>query len=254
MWTPEILVIVGAAYLLAGFVKGVIGLGLPTVSLAILAATIGLNEAMALMLIPTLVTNLWQGFVGGALAAIVRRIWPLLVILPVGIWFGTDVLARSEAWLLSGLLGVLLCVYSAVSLATPQMPPPGRWERPLSPLIGAATGLSAGMTGSSAVPGVLYLQALGLGRDHLVQAMGIMFTVNTVALAVGLAGHDLLPVNLGILSAVALAPAFLGMMLGQRVRTRLPEQRFRRIFFGALLILGLYLGARAISQIMLGQA
>ena len=254
MWTAETLVVVFATYLFAGFVKGVIGFGLPTVSLALLAISIGLNEAMALMLIPTFVTNLWQALVGGALAGILRRIWPLLVTAPIGIWLGNDMLVRSEAWLLSGLLGVLLCVYCAASLATRQIPPPGRWERSLSPIIGAATGLSAGLTGSSVVPGVLYLQALGLGRDQLVQAMGILFTVTTASLAASLAGHDLLPVRLGALSAAALAPAFLGMLFGQRLRKAIPEQRFRRIFFSALLALGVYLGGRAVLQLLLGQA
>ena len=84
--------------------------------------------------------------------------------------------------------------------------------------------------------------------------MGILFTVTTASLAASLAGHDLLPVRLGALSAAALAPAFLGMLFGQRLRKAIPEQRFRRIFFSALLALGVYLGGRAVLQLLLGQA
>ncbi len=79
MWTAEVLVIVCATFLFAGGVKGVVGLGLPTISLALLAASVGLREAIALMLVPALVTNLWQGLTGGAFVALLRRLWPMLL-------------------------------------------------------------------------------------------------------------------------------------------------------------------------------
>lgn len=241
MWTPDVLVLATAVFLLAGFVKGVVGLGLPTVALALLTATLGLQEAMALMLVPSFATNLWQGVAGGALQVLVRRLWPLLVAVCIGTWFGAGVLVRADPALLSGALGALLCLYSGVSLATPQQAVPARWERWLSPVVGAVNGVLTGMTGSFVVPGVLYLQALGLGRDKLVQAMGILFTVSTLALAAALLGSDLLGPGLGGLSVAALVPAFVGMALGRRLRERLPAARFRPIFFSALLALGIHL-------------
>ena len=111
-------------------------------------------------------------------------------------------------------------------------------------MVGVAAGTLTGLTGSF-IPGVLYLQALGLVRDVLVQAMGIAFTVASVALAVALAGHGLLKIDLGLLSVMALAPAALGMMLGQRIRRRLSEEMFRRVLFCALMVLGAYMAARA---------
>lgn len=245
MWTAEILILIALVFLLAGMVKGLVGLGLPTVSLALLTATLGLKEAMALMLLPSLATNAWQALAGGGLRRIAERLWPLLLAACGGIVFGTALLAGSDGRLFAGLLGVMLCVYAAISLATPQVPPPGGKECWLSPVVGAANGVISGMTGSFVVPGVLYLQALGLPRDLLVQAMGLLFTVSTLALAASLGGHGLLPAELGLLSAGALVPAFAGMALGQRLRQRLPEQRFRKIFFLSLTLLGLYIAARA---------
>jgi uncharacterized membrane protein YfcA len=241
MWTPENIGVISAGFIVAGLVKGVIGLGLPTVSLALLTATLGLKEAMALMIIPSLVTNLWQGFVGGALAAIVRRLWALLVAVCIGVALGAHLLVRVDTTLLSGALGILLCIYSVVSLMTPQIASLRRWEAWLSPVIGAVNGVITGLTGSFVVPGVLYLQALGLPRDLLVQAMGILFTVSTVALAAALSAHSLLPLELSALSLLCLIPAFLGMLLGQRLRRRVQEERFRQIFFSALLVLGAYM-------------
>ena len=244
MWTTEVIIIVCATFLLAGWVKGVVGLGLPTIALALLAATVGLREAIALMLIPSLVTNVWQGLAGGAFAVLMHRLWPLLLAACLGTWLGVGVLAQADAALLTGLLGVMICAYAGVSLATPQVPPPGRWETVLSPSVGAFGGVVTGLTGSF-IPGILYLQALGLSRDHLVQALGISFTVLTVALAAAFTRQDMMTADLWLLSAVAVAPAVLGMVLGRFVRRRLPEALFRRVFFGALLLLGAYLAVRA---------
>ena len=241
----QTVILIAVVFALAGFVKGVVGLGLPTVSLALLTATIGLKEAIALMLVPALLTNVWQGFVGGAFTKIVRRIWTLLITSCIGIWIGTGVLAGADATILAGLFGVLLCAYSSYSLAMPQIPPPGRHEGWLSPTIGAVAGVVTGLTGSYTVPGVLYLQALGQPRDVLVQTMGIVFVVLTIALAVSLSGHDLLPAHLGLLSAGAFVPTAAGMMAGQTIRRRLPEDSFRTVFFVALLVIGLYIAGRA---------
>jgi hypothetical protein len=243
MWTVEVISIVCATFLFAGWVKGVVGLGLPTIALALLAATVGLREAIALMLVPAMVTNVWQGLAGGAFAPLLRRLWPLLLAACLGTWFGVGILAQADTVLLTGVLGVMICAYAGVSLAAPRMPPPGRWEGVLSPTIGAIGGIVTGLTGSF-IPGILYLQALGLSRDHLVQAMGIAFTVLTVALASALTRHEMMTADLWLMSALAVAPAALGMVLGQAVRRRLSEVLFRRVFFSALLLLGAYLAAR----------
>ena len=114
-------------------------------------------------------------------------------------------------------------------------------------LIGLVNGVLTGMTGSFVVPGVMYLQALGLSRDALIQAMGMLFTVSTLALAFALQANDLLRMEHGVLSAMALAPAMAGMAAGQRIRKRLSEQLFRKVFFLSLLALGAYLASRALG-------
>ena len=110
------------------------------------------------------------------------------------------------------------------------------------------SGILTGLTGTFVIPAVLYFQALGLQRDMLVQTMGVWFTTATLALAVSLGGHNLLPAGLGALSGVALVPAIIGMMLGQRIRRSMHEGQFRHVLFGTLLILGVYIVARAIFQ------
>jgi uncharacterized membrane protein YfcA len=242
---PPMLATIIGTFLLAGAVKGVIGLGLPTVSLALLTVAIDLPHAMALLLVPSLVTNLWQALVGGQLRAILRRIWPFLLMATVMVWLGATALTRVDLHLLSALLGALLVIYSLVSLGGVRFSLSPRQEIWLGPVIGSANGILTGMTGSFVVPGVLFLQAIGLSRDTLIQAMGILFTVSTLALAIALQGNRFLSVELAAWSSIALLPALLGMVLGQRIRRRLPEALFRRVFFVSLLALGAYIVAGA---------
>lgn len=240
-----VLALVGATFVAAGLVKGVIGMGLPTVSLAVLAATLGLHEAMALLLAPSFATNLWQGVRGGHLGALARRAWPFLLAATGTVWIGAAAIGRIDVSWLSALLGLLLVVYGALGLARLRPSIGASTERWLGPLAGVTNGVLTGMTGSFVVPGVMYLQALGLPRDMLIQAMGVLFTLSTVALGVSLGGHRLLDAELALVSTAAIVPAFLGMAIGQRVRVRLSEARFRTVFFASVAVIGAYIVVRA---------
>lgn len=246
---PDLLTILAIAgtFLVAGTVKGVIGLGLPTVSLALLTVAVGLPQAMALLLVPSFVTNLWQALSGGSGKAILRRLWPFLLMVTGTVWLGAIALTRVDLGLLSALLGALLVVYAATSLAGLHLTITERQEIWVGPLAGIVNGILTGMTGSFVVPGVLFLQTIGLSRDRLIQAMGMLFTASTLALAVALQENNLLTIDLGVLSAAALLPALAGMALGRRIRQDLSEQHFRRVFFIALLILGVYIVAAALG-------
>ena len=247
MLDTNVIVVVAGTFLFAGMVKGVIGLGLPAVSLAVLTVAFDLPTAMSLLLVPSFVTNLWQALVGGHGKAILLRLWPFLIMATVTVWVGALALTRMDLRLLTALLGVLLAIYSLVSLRGIQLAIPARHETWVGPLVGAANGVLTGMTGSSVVPGVMFLQAIGLSRDMLIQAMGILFATSALALAVALQKANILTVEHGILSFGAVLPAVLGMIVGQRVRSALSEQRFRKVFFVALLALGAYIIASALA-------
>ena len=244
---PAILILITATFVLAGAVKGVVGLGLPTVALGVLTATLGLQSAMTLMLVPSLVTNIWQVFAGGHTGEVLRRIWPFLLAASVTIWFGAAALVTVDTRYLTALLGILVVVYAVGGLLAPPFTLPRRAESWAGPLFGACNGVFTGMTGSFVFPGVLYLQALGLKRDALIQAMGMTFSVSTLALGVALGGRGLMAGDLAGLSVAAVVPALAGMVLGQKIRKRLPEARFRRVFFIALILLGAYMTLKAVA-------
>lgn len=243
---PTIIILIALTFLLAGTVKGVIGLGLPTVSLGLLTAALDLPTAMALLIIPSLATNVVQASVGGNASTIIKRIWPFLLMATATVWIGATALTSVNLNILSCLLGLLLLSYATMNLAGIKFVIPVRRERLVGPVFGAANGILTGMTGSFVVPGVMFLQAIGMPRDMLIQAMGMLFTVSTLALALALQANNLMTGTLSSASALALVPALIGVFAGQAIRSRLSEALFRQIFFVSILILGLYITLKAV--------
>lgn len=248
MFEPVTIVAIAGAFLIGGVVKGVIGLGLPSVSLALLAVIIDLPSAMALIVIPTFFTNVWQALVGGNGKVLVARLWPFFLLAAITVWIGAGALTRVDLAWLSALLGLLLMVYSIVNLGGMHFKTSPRHEVWLGPLLGSMNGVFMGMTGSAVVPGVMYLQSLGLSRDVLVQAMGILFMVTTLALGIALQQNAFLTVQNGMVSLASLLPAVIGMLFGQRIRQVLSEVWFRRVFFVSLLLLSVYIVLMAFSR------
>ena len=243
----SILTFVLSVFLLAGFAKGVIGLGLPTISMGLLAVVLSPVESAALLILPSLVTNVWQLFGGPSLGGLTRRLWPMHAGICAGTVAGAGQLATVDPALAAAALGSALAAYALLGLSGVGFPAPASAERWLSPLMGLLTGLVAAVTGVFVIPAVPYLQSLGLARDELVQALALSFTVSTLALTVGLAGAGVYDAELTGASVLAVLPALLGMWAGQRIRAGLGADSFRRWFFAGLLALGLAMLWRAIG-------
>ena len=230
--------IVMLTFLLAGGVKGVVGLGLPTVSVALLSAAFGIEAALPLLVIPSLVTNLWQGAIGGHAMALLRRFGIALAIIPVTTWIGYHYVFAAAPQAMDRVLGGALLVYAGLGLRAVRIPAPARAEPVLTPLAGVVNGLITGVTGTFVIPIVMYLEALGLDRDELVQMMGITFSVSTAALAGVLMMHGAYRVDASMVSAVAVAPAIAGMVLGARIRAHLTPATFRKWLLAGLGVIG----------------
>src|SRR5437763_12773992 len=113
----SMLIITGLVFTLAGFVKGVLGLGLPTVSVGLLAVAMPPAHALAIVIVPAVVTNIWQTFVGPYLRDIIRRLWPLMVGTVIGIWLNAGLLTGPYAPYGTVILGGLLVVYAIIGLS-----------------------------------------------------------------------------------------------------------------------------------------
>lgn len=243
----RLILFIAATFLLAGFVKGVIGLGLPTIAVGILGVVMAPAQAAALLVVPNLVTNGWQIATGPGLRPILLRLWPMLAGIGIGTWAGAGLLQQQKDGSATLWLGLALVLYALVGLKAARLRVPTPWERWLGPAIGIATGAATAATGVFVLPAVPYLQALGFDKDELVQALGISFIVSTLALSFGLIGAGALDLTVAWHSVLALVPALAGQMAGTMIRQRISATTFKICFFAGLLALGSYLMLRTLA-------
>ena len=240
-----ILAVAGFAFVVAGFVKGVLGQGLPTVAIGLLSLIMSPGEAAALVVIPALLTNIWQGWFGPSLMPLIRRLWLTLLASFVGTFvataLGLGLLTPEAAALARKALGIALILYGLLGVSRIQLQVPPRTETWLGPTMGAANGAVSTATGVFMFPVIPYIQSLGLERDDLVQAQGISFTVSTLALTIVLLGSGTLNATNAAGSMVAMVVTFVGMFLGQYLRKFIRPEVFRFLFFTGMLVLGVHL-------------
>lgn len=234
----SILFIIIVTFFGAGIVKGVTGMGLPTVAMGVLGGLLSPLAAASLLIIPSTVTNLWQLLAGPNFTGLLRRSWTMIAGVFIGTMFSASMLTSGDTALVTSALGATLCLYAIYTLLAKPFRVGPKHERWLSPLVGLVTGLIAGATGVFVIPAVPYLQSLDLEKDDLVQALGLSFTISTLALAMGLTTNGAFHFEGAWLSALAVIPALIGMWAGQYVRRAVSPATFKRCFLFALAALG----------------
>lgn len=223
----------------AGAVKGILGMGLPTMAMGLLGLVMPVATAASLLTLPSLATNVWQAAVGPGIARMVRRLWLMQFGIIAGVALAPGLFPDRQEAFGRHLLGGCLLAYGALEIRgwRPKRPS-ARWDRLAGLVTGASTGIITGLTGVFVLPAVPYLQSLDLQKDAMAQALGLSFMTSTLALALMLALQGHLTLGTSLASALVVIPAVLGMALGQIVRGEMGEAQFRRCFFIGLLVLG----------------
>ena len=239
------LAVICGVFFLGGFVKGVIGLGLPTVAMGLLSIAMPPAHAAAAIVIPALATNIWQMLAGPALLAMIKRFALMMLGVIAGTFATVGLLTQSSAGAAVALGGVLVA-YGLLGFVPGRLEIGPRAERWCSPLVGLVNGLINGATGVFVVPSVPYLNSLRLGKEELIQAIGIHAFTCPLALGCALAVKGQFHAGLAASSVAALVPALAGMYAGQRLRQRLHPDVFRRWFFAGLIGLGGYMVLRSL--------
>lgn len=238
--------LIALVFLFAGLVKGVSGMGLPTLAMALLGLWMPPASAAVLMSLPSLLTNITQ-CIGPHARMLARRLWPMWAgLVLVTVWLPLPDMAASSGFARAGL-GAVLLLYGGWGLARPALPAPGRHASALGALAGMLAGLLTAATGVFVMPLVPYLQSLRLQREALIQALGLSFALATLALVVRLgrvAGTGLAAEPLAC--AIATLSAFAGLWLGTVLRRRMDARRFQRALYAAFLLLGLLLLSQAL--------
>lgn len=240
---PEALAVAGAGLFLAGVLKGVTGLGYSTCALPFLAIAVGLERAIALVIVPAIASNFALTVFGGAAIETVKRFRWLYLSLAPGIVAGVGLLVILEAALASRILGLATLAYVAIAATGPERHLPHRMEIYLQAPAGFATGLLTGLTGSQILPLLPFFLALRLAPDRFVQAVNIAVLLASPVLAASLFAGGFLTRDLAILSFAGLIPALAGLAIGGVLRGFLPVRVFRCLVLVVLTVLGTLLAA-----------
>ena len=228
-----------ATYLFAATAKGVTGLGFSTTCLPILALLVGLKDALPLVVIPSIFSNIIVMRQVGRFGETLKRFWPMLLALLPGLVLGLWILAYVDGRLAGAILGVMMLVWCAFSFAKPELSLGAHLERPLAPITGLITGTINGITGSQVMPMVPFVMMLRLERNLFLQAVNCSFTLSSLVMILGLAKLGLFLWEDVLISLIGVCFVMIGLSLGAAIRGRLSETLFRQGILVMLSLMGL---------------
>jgi uncharacterized membrane protein YfcA len=239
-----------AVTLVASFVKGAVGFAMPMIMISGLASFMPAEQALATLIIPTLLANLWQGLRGGwaQVLSVLREFGLYLVVVSVVIALAAQLVTSLPPGGMYLVLGVPIIVFSALQLLgwAPHVPPARRWLADIG--IGGLAGLSGGLAGVWGPPTVLYLTAINAEKVRAIAMQGVVYGAGSVVLLLshlrsGLLNSDTIPLSLAMV-----LPMVLGVWIGQAVQDRLDQRRFRRAMLVVLVIVALNLIRRGLGD------
>ena len=240
------LLILTLAFLLGGLVKGVTGIGLPVVCIAILSSFFPITFVLGLVILPVALTNLWQAVQAGHLMAPIRRFWSMILCLLVTLYVTASLVPRMAPELLYGLVGISVVIFAAASWIRPSRGLSPATERWAGPLAGTLGGVLGGISTLWGPPMMIYFVMLGLPKESFVRAVGLVWFAGSISLVLGYLENGILNSSTAPLSALACVPGFLGLWLGTILRRHIAQETFRKILLLALLVVGLNLVRRAL--------
>ena len=235
---------VSVALLVAGLAKGVTGIGYATTAMPLLTMVAGLEKALALVVVPALVSNA-AVFVGANnLGSTFFRFAPLYAGILPGIAAGTVLLPLVDTGLATQGLAALTLAYVVMAVAKPELSIAADLGRRLALPAGMMNGVLTGLTGSQILPLVPYMLALQLDPRTQVVAINLAVTIASLALGAALLVSGGMTNELIAMSCAGAAPAIAGTLIGNVVRDHLRVAAVRRITLAMLVAISLSLAGR----------
>lgn len=236
-WLPVVLAC-GIALLLSGLVKGILALGLPLVGMPLLTLAVDVPTAVAILMIPLVLSNLLQAIEGRGTLAMLKRLWPIIVCLIGGTFLGTALFAALDRQVLLLTVGVLAIVLATASILQPHVTVPRRLEPWVGPPVGFVAGVIGGMSTLIGPLLAIYMVGLKLPRGDFVKAISLLYLIGAVCLTIGGVAQGIAGAKELTWSAVGMIPVYFGMLIGQRVRRYINPDQFRLLVLGVVWLTG----------------
>lgn len=235
--TPTLMLLI-AVLVIAGMVKATIGFGLPMVAVSILTQILPKEWALALMVLPIVFSNLFLGAPRQLLLPALRRFWPVVGAICVGMLIGSLALSGLPQDTFLIVVGVVVIAFVLSELFGLALPVPPAHERGIGMGAGLFGGLLGGVTTVYGPPLLMYLTALRLNKEQYIAAIVVVWTAAALFLVVVFNQTGILVGERFWWSAAACVPVGVGMWIGVHLRGRIPEEPFRQLIRVGLLLLG----------------
>ena len=240
------LLVIAAAFALGGISKGVIGFGLPLIAVPICASVVSVPLAIAITAAPVLVSNFYQAFHGGRQSIVMRRFWPFLVTLVLGVLLGAQVLTRADQGLVAVIVGTLLLIFVTAQYFDFKPVIPEQAERRLNPYVGICAGALGGVSGLFGSIVVTYLVALRVPKDLFITSIGVFYLFGNTPIYVTLYFTGVMGRNELIGTILVCVPLCVGLWFGTWLRSRISQKLFQRVLLVGLVIISLNLIRRGL--------
>lgn len=238
---------------LAGAVKGVVGFGVPTISLAILL-TMGYHENIwPVIAIACFFTNIWQALSGPYLVELFEKLYFFLMVsfvttFSVNLMFGAQHPDLSKL-----ILGITICLYLGFRFFARNVTLSVSHHYSSTTMIGFAQGAVTGISGSFLLPVVPFMQLLMDEREKYIQALGVVFCNMAIALSCSLVIKGDFTQSVSALCIAGSVAALSGMHFGKIYRRKMPKAHFEKAVLTTMLVVGVILiakffGATALSH------
>jgi uncharacterized membrane protein YfcA len=224
-------------YVLCGVIKGSIGFGMPTVSISLLSFILDVKIIIALILIPTLVVNIYQLSRGGNFKKIISETKYFLIFSTLFIFPGAYLLTIINSNIIILFIAIILLINSALFLFKINFKLPF-YNKPITQIfVGAVNGVIIGMTSIYTMPLIFLLQSLNYNKNTTIQFLGIAFFLYPLGQIISFSNFDLISLEIFLNSLIILIPIFFGLFIGQKIRYQISETLFQKFFYIMLLFM-----------------
>jgi uncharacterized membrane protein YfcA len=232
-------------FLIAGTVKGTVGLGLPTTALGLMTLFTDPRTAISILIFPIVLSNAWQMYRAGNIQATIRQYMPMAIGLVVFVWISVNLTVGVADWVILAAIGFAILFFVVVNVSKIAPPIPARFDTAAQSVAGVVAGIMGGLTSVWAPPLAIYLAARQVPKDEFVRATGLIFFLGSIPLAAGYIRAGFMTGEMATLSAFVLIPTFAGFWVGERMRHRMSEDAFKNLVLVIFLIMALNLLRRA---------
>ena len=233
---PLLIASICGIFIFAGIVKGFLGIGLPAAAMGLLTLIIPPTEAISLLWLPILFSNMFQfGRAKNKREIMTGYTW-FAVALFFSIFLTSLFINDYPTALLTVAIGIAMVVFSLNLLFGLSLPVgPGRgWQVG----VGILSGVLGGLSSIWSPPVAMYLMARNTPKDMFIGTTGFLFLAGCLPLGAGLVISGLITIPVIVKSLLGLLMTLTGFRIGEIMRERVSQDRFRQIVLVAFLIMG----------------